>query len=66
MRKGFPRGTETWDEIPIHIPLKGQAPEKMDMKKPKSLTQNGVLVNEETIIRNTFVNAQLVTLEESQ
>jgi len=50
MKRGFARGSETWDEIPIHIPLKGQV-------ALKGLTQNGVLVNEETIIRNTFVNA---------
>jgi len=24
MKRGFARGTETWDEIPIHIVLKGQ------------------------------------------
>lgn len=72
MRKGFPRGTETWDEIPIHIKpgLAKESPKAiklcLEKESAKVTTQHGVLINEETIIRNTFVNAQLVTLEESQ
>ena len=58
MKKGHVRGSETWEDTPASIVT----------EKERSAHDNVVAnnpLNEELIIRNTFVNAQLVSTEES-
>ena len=63
MRKGHPRGSETWDAIP-------NAPadliiDAMLGENDHRLVENFKPIDEEMLVRNTYVNAQLVSLEDN-
>lgn len=57
MKKGHIRGSETWEDMPASIITEQE-------KQAQSNVVANVPLNEELIIRNTFVNAQLVSTEE--
>ena len=66
MRKGQPRGSETWDDIPNAPASFAIVNENAQLgENDHMLVQNNKPLDEEMLVRNTYVNAQLVSLEDN-
>jgi hypothetical protein len=66
MRKGHPRGSETWDDVPnAPIGFNIENENAQLGENDHKLVQNNKPLDEEMLVRNTYVNAQLVSLEDN-